>query len=175
MFAIIIDIAVILLLVMTIIFCWRLNNKIIELKSGRKDLLELVKTLDSAILKTNTNISELKVMSQNSAVELSGLVSQAQEYISDLNFMNETALKLADRLERNISDARYVAEKLQTEYSNRHKVANDLPKHPPAEIKIEPTNPSPSPSPSQNLGIKNLKSGFSRAKEELISALRFVK
>ncbi|MCE2992440.1 MAG: DUF6468 domain-containing protein [Candidatus Jidaibacter sp.] len=171
MFAIIIDIAVILLLVMTIIFCWRLNNKIIELKSGRKDLLELVKTLDSAILKTNTNISELKIMSQNSAVELSALVSQAQEYISDLNFMNETAAKLADRLEKNISDARYVSEKLRSEYG-RTEVANDVPKHNPAEIKPEPNlNPRPNP----NYGIKNLKSGFSKAKEELISALRFVK
>lgn len=162
MLAIIIDITVICLLLMTIMFCWRLNSKIMELKSGRRDLLELVKTLDAAILKTNTNITELKVMSQNSAVELSHLVSKAQEYIGDLNFMNETAAKLADRLERNISDARYISEKLKAAYTEPQSF--DPSTHITAEIKPQkPANANP------------IRSGFSRAKEELISALRFVK
>ncbi len=140
----------------------RLNSKIMELKSGRRDLLELVKTLDSAILKTNTNITELKVMSQNSAVKLSQLVSKAQEHIDDLNFMNETAVKLADRLEKNISDARYLTDKLKSAYSQPQ--GSDI-----------IGNIAPDIKHKEHSNTNTIRSSFTRAKEELISALRFVK
>jgi len=100
------DIAVIFLLVVTIAFCWRLNNKILELKHSRKDLTDLVKTFDTAIIKTHKNISELKSMSASSSVELHTYVTKASELIGDLSFMTETAAKLADRLEKNIVDIR---------------------------------------------------------------------
>lgn len=154
---VIIDIIMMALLGMTIIFCWRLNGKIIELKAGRKDLVELVKTLDKAILQTNTNISELKVMSQNSAVEISTLVMKAQEAINDLSFMNETAAKLADRLERNIGEARYVQDKIR-DYGN-------------VSPSYQHDNDSHKPQASGN----QLRAGFNRAKEELLSALRVSK
>jgi chromosome segregation ATPase len=100
----ILDIVVITLLLVTIMFCWRLNNKILELKHNRRDLTDLVKTFDTAIIKTHKNISELKGMSASSTAELQSYLSKANELIGDLSFMTETASKLADRLEKNIVD-----------------------------------------------------------------------
>lgn len=153
---VIIDVVMMALLAMTIVFCWRLNSKIAELKAGRKDLIELVKTLDKAILQTNTNITELKVMSQNSAVELSTLVAQAQESINELSFMNETAAKLADRLERNITESRYIQDKFR-DY---------------AHMNNNYQQEEARPAPQQN---NPLRAGFNRAKEELLTALRVAK
>lgn len=152
----IVDCTVMALLILTIIFCWRLNNKIIELKSGRKDLLELIKTLDSAIIKTNANIGELKVMTQNSALELNTLVNQAQELISDLNFMNDTAHRLADRLDNSISESRYISEKL------RGGVLNEL---------ISSDNNMA----NENKGSANVGIHYSKAREELMTALKSMK
>ncbi|MFI4984327.1 MAG: DUF6468 domain-containing protein [Rickettsiales bacterium] len=117
MFGIALDITVLVLLVTTIAFCWRLNNKIIELRHSRKDLSQLVKTFDVAIIKTHKNISDLKTMSASSAQELQAYLSKANELISDLSFMTETAAKLADRLENDITDLRQAP--INTNLSNQ--------------------------------------------------------
>ena len=156
-----INVSVIALLICTIFFCWRLNNKIIQLKDSRKQLLELIQTLDQAILKTNTNITDLKRMSQNSAVELNDLVTKAKGNINDLSFMNETAARVADRLEKGISEARYIQDKIRE--------TSVVP------VKSEDDIANQSDMDSSNDNAQGFRSSFSRAKEELISALRFVK
>lgn len=152
----IVDCTVMALLTLTIVFCWRLNNKIMELKAGRRDLLELIKTLDSAIIKTNANIGELKVMTQNSALELNSLVNQAQELISDLSFMNDTAHRLADRLDNSISESRYISEKLRGDVLGGA-MTNDN------ETSAEYTKDADS-------GMR-----YSKAREELMTALKSMK
>ena len=165
MYAVLIDVSVMLLLLLTIVFCWRLNNKITELKSGRRDLLELVKALDSAIIKTNSNIAELRSMSQNSTAGLNALVTMAKTNINDLNFINETANKLADRLEKNISDARSISNSIDSDY-NRFNNENTM---------VNPINTQHNKPKVVNSNLRIFHSGFTKAKEELISALRFVK
>jgi wobble nucleotide-excising tRNase len=155
MFTAVLDIIVVLLLVMTIVFCWRLNGKILELKEGRKDLINLIKSLDAAVIKTNGNIHDLKLMTESSAVELSALVQKAQEVIEDLGFMNDTAAKLADRLENDISESRYISEKLRTALNETDsQKVND---HEQAERS------------------RPLRTGFNKAKTELLNALRVMK
>jgi hypothetical protein len=106
MVELVLDIVVLFLLLVTIAFCWRLNNKILELKDSKKDLGALVKTFDGAIIKTHKSIADLKQISHSSSVELQQYVDKAGELISDLSFMTETATKLADRLEKAIALAR---------------------------------------------------------------------
>lgn len=105
-FDVLLNIAVILLLGLTIFYCWRLNNKIAALKDSKKDLGSLVKTFDTAIIKTHSSIANLKNISNQSSNELQEYVHKASELISDLSFMNETASRLADRLEDAIRQAR---------------------------------------------------------------------
>jgi hypothetical protein len=100
------NIIMIFLLLVTIVFCWRLNNKIMALKESKKDLNQLVKTFDIAIIKTHKSIADLKVMSANSSAELQTYVAKATDMIEDLSYMNETAASLADRLESSIKIAR---------------------------------------------------------------------
>ncbi|MDJ1407541.1 MAG: hypothetical protein MRQ13_04085 [Candidatus Midichloria sp.] len=64
------EIIVILLLGMTVMFCWRLNSKITEIKSSRKDMASLVKVFDKAIINTNNSLGALKEASANSAADL---------------------------------------------------------------------------------------------------------
>jgi len=130
----IIDACVISLLLVTILYCWRLNNKIVDLKNSKKDLNTLVKTFDVAIQKTHRNISDLKEMSSSTTAELQIYLEKANELVGDLSFMTETASRLADRLERGIIDSRSpknpAIDKLKNEHldnmiSNLGKVADN--------------------------------------------------
>ncbi len=103
---IVLDIIIVLLLGLTIAFCWRLNQRINELKQSRKDLVELVRTFDTAIINTHKSIANLKEASYNAANELKGYITKAEELINDMSFMTDAAAKLADRLEGNIEKAR---------------------------------------------------------------------
>jgi regulatory protein YycI of two-component signal transduction system YycFG len=116
----IVEIIVISLLITTIFFCWKLNAKIMELRDSRKDISELVKTFDVAIIKTHKSIADLKTMSANSSQELQSYVNKAGELIEDLAFMTETSARLADRLERAISTARQTT----IQYSNNFNTSN---------------------------------------------------
>jgi uncharacterized coiled-coil DUF342 family protein len=84
----------------------KLNNKILEVKSSRQDLVELIKTLDNAISRTNKNIAELKTMSASSTNELQVYVEKARELIGDLSFMTDTASSLADRIEKGMNNVK---------------------------------------------------------------------
>lgn len=116
----IIDACVISLLFITIWYCWRLNNKIVDLKNSEKDLNNLVKTFDVAIGKTHKNISDLKDMSSSTAAELQTYLEKANELVGDLSFMTETASKLADRLERGIIDSRNGKNQVVEKFKNEH-------------------------------------------------------
>ncbi len=155
---IILDIAVMLMLFVTITFCWRLNNKILELKSSRKDLTELVKTFDTAIIKTHKNISDLKSMSSSSTAELQSYLGKANELIGDLSFMTETAAKLADRLEKNIMEMRPTMEDSFAKLKNEQ-----------LEKMIANIGNSNIPQ-SQEQQV-----GFSKTKQDLLSAIQMTK
>ncbi|CAG7591751.1 MAG: DUF6468 domain-containing protein [Candidatus Midichloria sp.] len=100
------EIIVILLLGMTVMFCWRLNSKITEIKSSRKDMASLVKVFDEAIINTNNSLGALKEASANAAVDLKKYTIKSNELISELAFMNDTTVRLADRLENVLFEAK---------------------------------------------------------------------
>lgn len=163
MTGVIIDGVVIALLVITIGYCWRLNNKILELKNSKQDLLELVKTFDIAISKTHKNIAELKNMSASSTAELQSYLQKANELVGDLSFMTETAAKLADRLERGILDTRN-----SNDYNTFNKFKNEQ-----LEKMIESIGNSNDEAFEPRTQVAS--SGFSRTRNDLISAIQEVK
>ena len=95
----VLEIVVILLLSMTVLFCWSLHNKITEIRSTRKDMAGLVRVFDEAINNTNNSLTSLKEASANAAIDLKKYSVKSHELVSELAFMNDTAVRLADRLE----------------------------------------------------------------------------
>lgn len=130
---VILNIIVIVMLGFTIAYCLRLNARIMELKNNRKDLVELVKTFDATMINTHKSISNLKEISAHAASELKDGISKSEELVGDLSFMNETASKIADKLEKMIEMARSatsqiaILEGLNKEIEEtRRKIQNDL-------------------------------------------------
>lgn len=103
--------AVSILLCLTIIYCWRLNRRIQELQNSRENLANFVKSLDSSLHVASTTISELRNITNKTAVEMSSYIKQSEELYGDLSFLTERAKTLSNQLENNINKASKVHKK----------------------------------------------------------------
>jgi septation ring formation regulator EzrA len=162
MWQLILDSTVVSLLLVTIFFCWKLNERITELRNSKKDLLDLIKTFDDAIKKTNQNVTELRSMSRTSTTELQNYIQKANELISDLSFLTDSAGTLADRLEKNIRSMR-------THEAPSAPIENDN------GLRTIPSNTNTVPittSPVQPTGFKAMKASFARTRDEFIAAIK---
>ncbi len=95
----VLDIVMIALLFATIYFCLRLNKKITSIKSGKAEMQLIVGNLTTVLQQTEKNISELRTLSTNSALEMQKRIVQAREILSDLSIMIASGEKLANKLE----------------------------------------------------------------------------
>ncbi len=102
----IVDIVVMVFLLLTTAFCWRLNKQILELKRYKGDFTDLVKVFDNAIVSTHKSILALKEASSTASTDVKFYVDKSEELLNDLSFMTDMAAKLADKLESAISAAR---------------------------------------------------------------------
>ncbi|CAL7959145.1 conserved hypothetical protein [Alphaproteobacteria bacterium] len=107
------DIVVIVLLSFTISFCLRLNKKISDLKDSRKELVDLVRTFDTAVISTHKSISALKETSSIASGELKTYISKAEGLTSDLSFMTDAASRIADRLENLIDSSKKLEQSIK--------------------------------------------------------------
>ncbi len=104
----IINLIIIVLLVPTIIYAYRLNKSLNLLRQNQNSLAQLVSSLNEATFKAENSIPKLKSVTQNSSEDLKEVVDSAKELKNDLLFINERADSLADRLENVISTSRNI-------------------------------------------------------------------
>ncbi len=118
----IINLVIILLLVPTIIYAYRLNASLKTLRENQNSLAQLVNALNEATFKAENSIPKLKSVTEHSSEGLKEVVDSAKELKDDLLFINERADNLADRLENVISTSRSA---LKTDSAAPAAVRND--------------------------------------------------
>ena len=99
----IINLIIIVLLVPTILYTYRLNNSLKLLRQDQDSLAQLVNALNDATYKAENSIPKIKSVTEHSSEGLKEVVDSAKELKDDLLFINERADNLADRLENVIS------------------------------------------------------------------------
>lgn len=115
--ALILDIVIAALLVVTICYCAVLMGKLNNLRSAQGELRGIIKGFGDAIAKAETGIVELRKAGDEAAQaldekidhrhrDLVAQIAKATELANDLEFMTDAGNKLADRLETGIRDAR---------------------------------------------------------------------
>ena len=92
----IINLIIIALLLPTIIYAYKLNKNLKELRQNQKSLAQLVAALNDATFKAENSIPKLKTATEHSSEGLKEVVD------------NERADSLADRLENVISTGRTI-------------------------------------------------------------------
>ncbi|MDZ5762374.1 hypothetical protein Cyrtocomes_00753 [Candidatus Cyrtobacter comes] len=125
------DISIFVLLAMTIVFCWRLNGKLLELKRSRNDISKLVRVFDESIIRTSQSISELKEASAKASEELRKSCYKTHELINEISFATDTSSRILRDLEEAISKAGSL--KREVNFSNEEKrrkhASNNSKKH----------------------------------------------
>ncbi len=87
-----------LLLLVTVIFCVRLERKLSALRSGQDGLKEIIGALNTATIRAQTSVAELRAAADAVGVELGERVGRARTIADELGILVETADGLADRL-----------------------------------------------------------------------------
>lgn len=130
---IIINILIIVLLIPTILYTYRLNKNLNAMRQNQDSLAKLVSALNDATFKAENSIPKLKSVTEHSSEGLKEVVENAKELKDDLTFINERADNLADRLEQVISDSRSIkpqhgsaAHLSQSEENNRSQAEMEL-------------------------------------------------
>lgn len=94
-----IDVAIIVLLLVTIAYVWRLNHNLSVLRQNQESLFNLAQTLNDASAKASNAVSSLKTAAAETAESLGNIVDEAKKAKEDLSFLNEKADTLSARLE----------------------------------------------------------------------------
>ena len=102
----IINLLIVVLLVPTIIYAYKLNKNLTLLRENQNSLSHLISSLNDATIKAESSIPKLKNVTEMSSQNLQDVVDNAKTLKEDLTFINERADNLADRLENVIHDSR---------------------------------------------------------------------
>lgn len=94
------------LLCITILYCWKLNRKIVELQHGKKEIKNLIKEFDHAILRAEEGVAELKLTGRSLSKELQENIKTSSQMVEDLNFMIGRASVATEKLEQQITASR---------------------------------------------------------------------
>ena len=113
-----INLVIIVLLVPTIIYAYRLNKNLTILRENQNSLSRLIASLNDATVKAENSIPKLKNATEISSQNLKDVVDNAKSLKDDLTFINERADNLADRLENVIHDGRNLKNNVQNNQNN---------------------------------------------------------
>lgn len=125
----IINLSIIILLIPTIIYAYKLNKNLSLLRQNQKSLSLLISSLNEATNKAENSIPKLKSVTEHSSEDLKEVIDSAKNLKDDLTFINERADNLADRLENVIHAGREIktgnSSAPQTAKSSLHEEAED--------------------------------------------------
>jgi hypothetical protein len=105
----VVDVLGTILLVVVIVYAFRLNRSLSALKGNKAELDALIASFNQSTERAEASIARLKVSATETATSLQANVSKAQELRDDLAFMIDRAEELANRLESAITSARNAA------------------------------------------------------------------
>lgn len=105
----VIDVLGAVLLIVVIVYAFRLNRSLSALKANKAELDGLIATFTQSTNRAEASVARLKSSATETATALQANVTRAQELRDDLAFMSDRAEELANRLEAAITTARGVA------------------------------------------------------------------
>ncbi len=111
MVSLVLNIAILLLLVLTLGAGYRLHKRLHAFRIEREEFEPLVHALDNASNRAETVLSDFRQVTESVSTKLTAEAEQTQRLIDELDFMTKRADQLADTLERAISGARHQEEK----------------------------------------------------------------
>jgi len=99
------EVAVAVLLLATVVYCFLLNRRLQELRSAQSDMAELMHEFTTAMQRAEDGLGELRQVGQQLGSDLDGKISAARSLVDELKIMVDSGAGLADRIERGLLGA----------------------------------------------------------------------
>lgn len=100
------DIALASLLLVTIVYCWKLNGRIRVLQDSRGELSHLIRKFDETTERASQTIAELQATGRKINESIAQKIEKANFIADDLSYMIDRGAKLADNMENAITTSR---------------------------------------------------------------------
>ena len=113
---------------MTIVFCLRLNARIIALQQNKAEMEGFIKSLDTAIINSHRSIVNLKEMTEKADFTRQKYVIEANELANDLSIMISSGNRLMQRSDNVImamEDILLKIERAKNDANNVQKLCDD--------------------------------------------------
>jgi len=93
------DFMMVLLLVLTIYYCWRLNVRIRVLQDSKSELARIITQFDESTRRATRGIADIHEVTSRIAENIQHKIDKANYLADDLQFMIEKGNKMAEKLD----------------------------------------------------------------------------
>lgn len=100
------DVLLLCMIIVCIIYCWILNQRIRELHNSRIEFARMIKEFDAAVIKANHSIDDLSSLGKTANDQIKKSTKAAEVVIEELTEVYEIGDKTCANLEAAISEAR---------------------------------------------------------------------
>lgn len=111
------DVVLLLMIIICIVYCWILNQRIRDLHNSRVEFARMIKEFDAAVIKAETCIEDLSSISKTTTEQVKKASDDADMVISELKTVYEIGEKTSSKLEESIKEARKQQESLKSKSS----------------------------------------------------------
>ncbi len=171
-YKLVLDVMVAVLLAVTIIYAWVLNQRLSQLRRNRDDLAKVVSSFNDATARAEAGIPKLRKAAEETGSALQERVEKAQSLRDDLAFMIERADAMADRLEQAVRAAR---EEIRTPAAPAAAAPAAGPVIRPTAPRMAPAAQAPSSTTPMPPFEPEIEDERSEAERELLRALQSVR
>ncbi len=105
-FGLVLEGLVALLMVATIVFCFRLNRRLASLRGVQAEMKGLVASFVAATERAELGVARLRAAAEETGDTLQERLEGARAVVDELAFLSETGTRLAERLEAGVTDRR---------------------------------------------------------------------
>lgn len=183
-FSLLLDVAIIVLLIPTILFALRLNRGLSLLRDSKSDLARMIGAFNEATLRAESSIPKLRQAADMTGKQLKELIDRAQALRDDLAYMSEKADGLIAGLDggikKNASSGGMPMSKTLPGTGSSSSLSSSEPRRKPqAKPETRPGAVASSIPSSENRGKReedySLDDDRSEAERELLKALRSIR
>lgn len=111
------------LLILTILYCFKLSRKIDNLRQGKEEFANLIKHFDQSIVRAEHNIAELKNHTQKAGNKLTTKMEEANIVLDNLQYISEEVSKLLQAIDKKVNSP---AVKRQLAHNNATQIDHNL-------------------------------------------------
>lgn len=90
------------LLLATIGYCAVLNRRLSSMRDAQAELRNLTEEFDKALMRSKMGVDELKALAATTGKQFQSEISQAKELIEELQLINASSARIADRLQQGV-------------------------------------------------------------------------